>query len=457
MISHTEILSVCQYFLPTQDICILARGRLDHLSFISPSSRTLGRIHQKISVVKKMVFGGPIECRNSSSPQTLSFITSAMSSLLMLTTVPGNLLICVAVVKDPFKTLRSPFNLFLLNISAADLVVGLAVLPLSIAYHSLEGMGLMYDALTKALHLSFFISCTASVLGIAALSIDRYVCITSPMKYRLKLKSLQVKRASLIIWLISVICPFTYLYVDFIIYTLVFANGTLLFTLLVLAFVNHKIHHSLQTQRKQLQTLVDGEKLRTSLSQRDARVTKTFLFFLGSFLVLTLPPLTFSYVLNFCSSCNCRTIHIFRDFQFLSILFPSSVNPFIYALRLPNFRRAITVICRKILGNRFATKSPQFPILDSSSTEALSRHSPRRPSVLPELRSVDETLVIETNARIDVTTRLSRWRANAKVSFDVNQFDINTLHVDSKFHCEERTANRREHGISQFYRVTTTI
>ena len=404
-----------------------------------------------------MVFGGPLECRNSSAPQTLSFITSAVSSLLMLITVPGNLLICVAVVKDPFKTLRSPFNLFLLNISAADLVVGLAVLPLSITYHSLEGIGMKYDVLTKAFHLSFFISCTASVLGIAALSIDRYVCITSPMKYRLKLKSSQVKRVSLIIWLISVICPFTYLYVDFIIYTFVFANGTLLFTLLVLAFVNHKIYRSLQTQRKQLQTLVHGENLRTSLSQRDARVTKTFMFFLGFFLVLSLPPLSFSYILNFCSSCNCRTIHIIRDLQFVSILFPSSVNPFIYALRLPNFRRAITVICSIILRNRFAIKNPQVPILDSSSTEALGRHSPRRPSLLSGLRSVDETLVIETNAKIDVTTRLSRRRANAKVSFDVNNFDINTLHVDSNFHHDERTTNRREHGISQFYRVTTTI
>lgn len=405
-----------------------------------------------------MVFGGPLECRNSSAPQTLSFITSAMSSLLMLITVPGNLLICVAVVKDPFKTLRSPFNLFLLNIAAADLVVGLAVLPLSITYHSLEGIGVKYDVLTKALHLSFFISCTASVLGIAALSIDRYVCVTSPMKYRLRLKSLQVKRASLIIWLTSVICPFTYLYVDFIIYTFVFANGTILFTLLVLVFVNHKIHRSLQTQRQQLQILADGESLRTNLSQRDARVTKTFLFFLGSFLVLTLPALTFSYVLNFCSSCNCRTIHIFRDLQFVSILFPSSVNPFIYALRLPNLRRAITIIsCSKILRNRFMTKNPQVPISESSSTEAFNRHSPRRPSLFPEPPSIDDTLVNETNARIDVTTRLSRWRGNAKVSFDVNHFDINTLHVDSNFHFEEQTANRKEHGISEFYRVTTTI
>lgn len=405
-----------------------------------------------------MVFGGPLECRNSTAPQTLSFITSAMSSLLMLITVPGNLLICLAVVKDPFKTLRSPFNLFLLNISAADLVVGLAVLPLSIAYHTLEGLGIMYSPLTKSLHISFFISCSASVLGIAALSIDRYVCITTPMKYRLKLTSLQVKRASLIIWLISLACPFLYLYVDFIIYTFVFANGILLFTLLVLAFVNHKIHHSLQTHRKQLQTLADGEKLKMSLAQRDARVTKTFLILLGSFLVLTLPALTFSYVLNFCSTCNCQTIHIVRDLQFITILFPSSVNPFIYALRLPNFRNAIRLICCKIVQNRFVAKNPQIPMWDhSSSSEAVNRQFSRSLSSLPELRSVADACIIETNAKIDVTSRVRRWNSNAKVSFDVNH--MNTLHVDNNLYYEarEQTENSKEHGISQFYRVTTAI
>ena len=123
----------------------------------------------------KMVFGGPLECRNSTAPPTLSFFSSAVSSLLMLITVPGNLLICLAVAKDPYKTLRSPFNLFLLNISAADLVVGLLVLPLSIAFHFLEGIGIMFAPLIKSLHLSFFISCSASVLGIAALSLDRYL------------------------------------------------------------------------------------------------------------------------------------------------------------------------------------------------------------------------------------------------------------------------------------------
>lgn len=410
-----------------------------------------------------MVFGGPLECHNSTAPQALSFITSALSLLLMLITVPGNLLICLAVVKDPYKTLRSPFNLFLLNISAADLVVGLMVLPLSIAYHTLEGMGIIYTQLTKSLHLSFFISCTASVLGIAALSLDRYICVTSPMKYRLKLKSLQVKRASLIIWLISVACPFTYLYVDFIIYTFVFANGTLLLTLLVLAFVNHKIYRSLQTQRKQFQTLAEDENInfKTSLAQRDARVTKTFVFFLASFVVLTIPPLSFSYVLNFCSTCDCPTIHILRDLQFLSILFPSSVNPFIYTIRLPNFRKAITVICCKIAKNRLFTANPQLTMCESSSSEVLDRQFRRKSRSFPEqlepvAGTTADSSLVETGAKIDAASNAGRRNSSDTVSYE-DHIGRNILPLDSDLHCRGQSSNGKINGISQFYRITTVV
>lgn len=406
-----------------------------------------------------MVFGGPIECRNATAPPVLSFITATVSVLLMLITVPGNLLICVAVVRDPCKTLRTPFNLFLLNISAADLVVGLGVLPLSIAYHTLEGMGLYYSALVKTLHLVFFISCTASVLGIAALSLDRYICVSTPLKYRLRLTSSRVKKVSAAIWLISVACPFAYLYVDFIIYTFVFANGTILFTLVILLFVNHKISRSLQTQRTQLQILsADGEQMRTSLMQRDQRVTKTFLFFLYSFVILTTPALSFSYVLNFSSTCNCQTIHIIRDFQFVSILFPSSVNPFIYALRLPNFRKAIQRIvysCKMALS---VTKDPSVPPWASFSSESLNGQlNSRRVSYLPPfgLSVVNQFVISETNTKIDaVSTPNPRY---SNLSPDVNHTGISDLDVDANFKLCEQTTKGEENGISHFYRVTTNL
>ena len=395
-----------------------------------------------------MVFGGPLECRNSTAPHTLSFITAVVSSLLMLITVPGNLLICVAVVKDPCKSLRTPFNLFLLNISAADLVVGVGVLPLSIAYHTMEGMATYYSALIKTLHLVFFISCSASVLGIAALSLDRYICVTSPLKYRSRLTTSRVKKVSLSIWLISVVCPFVYLYVDFIIYTFVFANGTILFTLIILVFVNQKIYRGLNAQRKILQSLTDGKNMTSRLIQRDVRVTKTFLFFLGSFLVLTVPPLSFSYVLNFSTACDCQSIHIIRDLEFLSILFPSSLNPFIYALRLPNFRKAIRVLACKMVQNFVSN----LHIWDSCPSEALNRQF-RRDSGAEANQSA---VISKTNAKTEATRNHCEYYPKECVSLDVNYAVMSTLNVNThlEFGMEQAI---KEHGISHFYRVTANL
>lgn len=390
-----------------------------------------------------MVLGGPLECNNSTAPHTLSFITAAVSVLLMLITVPGNLLICMAVVKDPYQSLRTPFNLFLLNIAAADIIVGLGVLPLSIAYHTLEGKGMYHDALIKTLHLVFFISCSASVLGIAALSLDRFICVTSPLKYRLRLTSSRVKKVSFTIWLISVAGPFTYLYVDFIIYTFVFANTAILLTLVILLFVNHKISRSLQAQRKLLHSLVDGEIMKTKLMQRDERVTRTFLYFLGAFMILNLPAVSFSYVLNFGSSYGCNSFHIFRDFQFLSILFPSSVNPFIYSLRLQNFRNAIKVTAFKMMPN-FVVKDSNASLMPSCSTEVLTGQSRRVLSAL-ELGSVVNQVFTTKAIAKSVKNRHPCHPVCNHANFSNLQFDEETVKED------------REQGISHFYRVTSNL
>ncbi|XP_068683701.1 trace amine-associated receptor 9-like [Montipora foliosa] len=315
-----------------------------------------------------MGLGEPPECQNSTAPQILSFTSATVSSVLMLITTPANLLVCVAFVKDPYKTLKTPFNIFLLNIAAADLIVGLGVLPLSITFHVLEGMGIYHDTLIRTLHLIFFISCSASVLGIAVLSLDRYISVTSPLKYRSRVTIKRVKIVSLLMWLISVACPFTYLYVDFIIYSFVFANTIILLTVIILVVVNHNISHSFKAQRKILKSLSDSEIVHSKLAKRDERATNTFLFFLIAFVVLNLPSIGFSFALNF-GSYPCGTHHIFRDLELTFILFPSSVNPFIYSLRLPNIRNAIRAIAYKVMPNFATSKTTSVTVRASHALE----------------------------------------------------------------------------------------
>lgn len=403
-----------------------------------------------------MVLGGLPQCQNSTAPQTLSFTTAVLSSVLLLITAPGNLLVCIAVVKDPYKKLRTPFNIFLLNIAAADLIVGVGLLPLSITYHALEGMRIYEETLLKALHLVFFVSCSASVLGIATLSFDRYLSITSPLSYRSRLSITRVKNVSLLMWIISVACSFTYLYVDFIIFTFVFANTIVLFTLTFLLLVNYKISRNLKSQRKMLQSLSESEIVTSRLAQRDKKVNKTFLLFLVAFVIFNVPSMIISFILNFATKYSCVTHHILRDFQFISILFPSSVNPFIYSLRLPNIRIAVKTIGHRMLPNLFNPEASAFSLWSSSSVSEKVGIGRQRVSPFVEVMSMaKQTVKIQDHNK----TILAGGIAEHTVPFKIVNLasmrtggDNNTIQwiSDTSQHALER-------GTSHFYRETTNV
>lgn len=403
-----------------------------------------------------MMWGGLPQCQNSTAPQTLSFTTAVLSSVLLLITAPGNLLVCVAVVKDPHKTLRTPFNIFLLNIAAADLIVGVVLLPLSITYHALEGMQIYQETLLKALHLVFFVSCSASVLGIAALSLDRYVSVTSPLRYRSRLTITRVKSVSLLMWLISVACSFTYLYVDFIKFIFVFANSIVLFTLMFLLLVNYKISRNLKSQRKLLQSLSDSEIVKSRLAQRDKKVNKVFLLFLVAFVIFNLPSMIISFILNFASTYSCLTHHILRDFQFISILFPSSVNPFIYSLRLPNIRIAVKAIGHRILPNLFNPEAGALFLWASTTVSEKVGIGKQRVSPFVDVRSMaKQTVKIQDHNRTLLAGGIAKHTVPFKI---VNSPSAGTGEDDNSIQWISDTSERSlERGTSHFYRETTNV
>ena len=119
-------------------------------------------------------------CADVKAPMPLSFFTGIVSLLLALVTIPGNLIVCIAVLKDPFRSLKTPFTFFVVNLAVADLVVGAVTEPLSALTHFREGFLLEIRLFVLPMHMSYFISSTASVLNLAALTADRFAAISYP-------------------------------------------------------------------------------------------------------------------------------------------------------------------------------------------------------------------------------------------------------------------------------------
>ena len=312
-------------------------------------------------------------CLNSSAPVVLPFITGGASALLCLITVPGNLLVVMAVFIDPNKDLRSPFMYFVANLAMADLLVGLVTDPVSAIYHIKNALGLIdYETLMPFVHMPFFISCTASVLSLAALTMDRYLAITSPFRYRATLNTMRAVVACVIVWTLSLSFPFAYLYVGFFHYAFLFANTAVALTFLVLLFAYIRIYKIFRRQVREWDSLHDSteeNRAKKRTMRWEQKITKTLLIMLVLFISCYLPACSLIYVINVCSTCNCDLVMWARDLQFLLILANSSMNPFIYSWRLYNCRRAFLwiVTCGK-KGNKLRKYSFEMRTLRRVST-----------------------------------------------------------------------------------------
>lgn len=126
-------------------------------------------------------------------------------SLLILLTVSGNVLVCLAVCAS--RRLRCLTNCFIVSLAVTDLLLGLLVLPFS-ALLQLSDVWLLGPAFCN-----FYISmdvmlCTASILTLLAISVDRYLAVTLPLRHAALVLPWRVAVALVSVWTVSVAVSF---------------------------------------------------------------------------------------------------------------------------------------------------------------------------------------------------------------------------------------------------------
>ena len=289
-------------------------------------------------------------CVNVSAPSHLSYTTATVSLVLCLITVAGNLLVCLAVLINPNNNLRNPFNYFVVSLAIADLIVGCVTEPISVYIHVKEGLRMPLAQIEVwSIHLSYFISCTTSVLNISLLAFERFLAITSPVRYRLFFSVPRFITLAVAVWLVSTGLSVIYFFTTYILYAFVFINIAVVLTLGVSGFTYLKIFGELRNRMRA--KISSGSLMHRSTTQEvsnrwNVQLTKTYLIILSIFLACYIPALIIIYTMNWCETCSCLTIHCLRDIQFMIVILNSALNPFVYALRFDKFRRAIIEILR---------------------------------------------------------------------------------------------------------------
>ena len=288
-------------------------------------------------------------CENATvtPPTYLSFFTASSSILITIVASVGNSLLIIAVIWDPYKDLRIPFNYFLVNLSIADLVVGLILGPLSTIFHMLEGHNKLKSSFKDAVYVTYFTLCATSLLSLTALGLDRYFAIIHPLSYRANLKPIRVLLISVLLWIVSILLSMIYFIVGYNRFRFIFANTAVAVTIIELIFTNTKILKHLQHHIQQwgdLQENTEEDLIMMRLMIWEKKMTKTLVIAIFMLLAIYLPSCIFIYIINLCTNCDCMFIHWIRDIQWLLVMTTSAVNPFVYAWRLENFRRVLKSI-----------------------------------------------------------------------------------------------------------------
>uniref|UniRef100_A0A3P9A6L0 G-protein coupled receptors family 1 profile domain-containing protein n=1 Tax=Esox lucius TaxID=8010 RepID=A0A3P9A6L0_ESOLU len=128
-------------------------------------------------------------------------------TLLILVIIFGNVLVCMAVSRE--KALQSTTNYLIVSLAVADLLVASLVMPWMVY---LEVVG---EWKFSKIHCDIFVTldvmmCTASILNLCAISIDRYTAVAMPMLYNTRYSSKRRVTVMIsVVWVLSfaISCP----------------------------------------------------------------------------------------------------------------------------------------------------------------------------------------------------------------------------------------------------------
>ncbi|XP_049914944.1 trace amine-associated receptor 1-like [Epinephelus moara] len=296
------------------------------------------------------------------NPSIICVLVYIFLGLLSVTTICGNLLVIISITY--FKQFHTPTNYLILSLAVADVLVGIVVFPFSMVLTVTSC--LHHEDLFCKIRDSFDVSlCTASILNLCCISIDRYYAVCQPLTYRTRINVKVVVVMILVNWGISALIGISIIIAGFNQGTceemcsvdVVMANtmGPVLSFYLpavIMLCIYLKIFLVAKKQVNSIQsTTCQSTKSGATVSKMERKATKTLAIVMGVFLLCMTPY--FLCIVFQPLSYYPPPVPVIETLNWLT-LSNSMLNPFIYAFFYSWFRSAFRmIISGKILQGNF--------------------------------------------------------------------------------------------------------
>lgn len=133
-------------------------------------------------------------------PEWEAIITIIFLGTLIIGTIIGNIMVVISVFT--YKPLRIVQNFFIVSLAVADLTVAIFVIPINLIYY-VSGRWIFGIIICKIWLTCDVLCCTASILNLCAIALDRYWAITDPIVYAQQRTIKRVNIMILFVWLLS--------------------------------------------------------------------------------------------------------------------------------------------------------------------------------------------------------------------------------------------------------------
>ncbi|XP_040912703.1 trace amine-associated receptor 13c-like [Toxotes jaculatrix] len=138
-------------------------------------------------------------CRKPTPPGSEAVLLNILLSSVSVLTVALNLLVIISI--SHFRQLHTPTNILLLSLAVSDFLVGLLLMPVEIFLSTT--CWIFGDLLCSLYHYVPLIITSSSVGHVVLISVDRYVAICDPLHYTTRVTVTRVKLCVCVCWFCS--------------------------------------------------------------------------------------------------------------------------------------------------------------------------------------------------------------------------------------------------------------